>query len=272
MQRDLLDAIDAYLDAVPRSAARAEDLGPFRLFVRETEGWPYYARPIPGKVDVTPEAVSAVRARQRELGIPETFEWVCDLVPMEAAAAATGLSVLRHPLLVLDRLEPAHLPEGFQVRWAREGAELAAAVAVAEVGFAHPGTARGPQGPDVAGRAQEGADPVLVSSMARRAAAGLTVVALVVDADGSAVATGAHQPVDGATEIVGVATLPSVRRRGLGAALTTILAADAADRGCDLVFLSAGSDEVARVYERAGFRRVGTAGAAEPPASPSAPA
>ena len=62
------------------------------------------------------------------------------------------------------------------------------------------------------------------------------------------------------TEIVGVATLPSARRRGLGAAVTAALVDDARRGGADIVFLSAGSDDIARVYGRLGFERVGTAG------------
>ena len=34
--------------------------------------------------------------------------------------------------------------------------------------------------------------------------------------------------------------------------------------GAEIVFLSAGNDEVARVYARLGFERVGTAGLASP--------
>ncbi|WP_444968381.1 hypothetical protein [Verrucosispora sioxanthis] len=36
------------------------------------------------------------------------------------------------------------------------------------------------------------------------------------------------------------------------------------DSGTDLVFLSAGSEEIARVYVRVGFRRIGTACIASP--------
>jgi hypothetical protein len=39
---------------------------------------------------------------------------------------------------------------------------------------------------------------------------------------------------------------------------------DARERGVQTIFLSADTPEVARIYERAGFRSVGTAGAAEP--------
>lgn len=45
--------------------------------------------------------------------------------------------------------------------------------------------------------------------------------------------------------------------------MTAALAQDAGDRGARMVFLSAGSDDVARVYERVGFVRVGTACVAE---------
>jgi predicted GNAT family acetyltransferase len=65
------------------------------------------------------------------------------------------------------------------------------------------------------------------------------------------------------TEIVGVATLPAARRRGLGAAITAALVADAQQRGVDVIFLSAGSEAVARIYERVGFRRIATACIAE---------
>ena len=83
-------------------------------------------------------------------------------------------------------------------------------------------------------------------------------------ADGIPVATAAHQPLDGVTEIVGVATLPAYRRRGLGAAVTAALVADALERGVETVFLSAADEDVARMYASVGFRRVGTAGVAVP--------
>jgi predicted GNAT family acetyltransferase len=76
---------------------------------------------------------------------------------------------------------------------------------------------------------------------------------------GGAVGGGTHNPRGAVTEIVGVGVLPRVRRRGIGAAIASALAADATRRGVGTVFLSAQDDAVARVYERVGFRRVGTA-------------
>ena len=91
-----------------------------------------------------------------------------------------------------------------------------------------------------------------------RMRAGLAVVAAAVEG-GVALCAGQHQPVGAVSEIVGVGTLPAARRRGLGLAVTAALAADARSRGVRTVFLSAGDDDVARMYARAGFRRVGTA-------------
>ncbi len=82
--------------------------------------------------------------------------------------------------------------------------------------------------------------------------------------DGVVLCAGQHNPVGGVTEIVGVGTLPSARRRGLALAVTAALVADARARGVGTVFLSAGDEDVARIYARLGFRRVATALIAEP--------
>src|SRR5947209_17750976 len=99
----LLSEIESYYDAVPHTAARVEHLGPFTLFIhRNPRGLPYYACPSLGAVAFEAEDVRRVRARQRELGIPETFEWVAETSPVLASAAeAAGLAVSRHPLMVL---------------------------------------------------------------------------------------------------------------------------------------------------------------------------
>jgi len=74
------------------------------------------------------------------------------------------------------------------------------------------------------------------------------------------------EPIDGASEIMAVATLPYARRRGLAQAVTTTLVQDAHAAGVGLMLLSAQDDDVARVYERVGFARVGHAVAVERPA------
>ena len=78
-------------------------------------------------------------------------------------------------------------------------------------------------------------------------------------------ATGRTLPLAGVTEVMGVATLPSARRQGLGGAVTAALVDDARDLGLSTVFLTASSPDVARIYAGIGFRPLGTGWVAERP-------
>lgn len=268
----LLANLEAYYDTVPRAACRAEDFGSLTLFVREGQGYHYYARPTLGHPrPVRVNDVEAVRDRQRELGVPEAFEWVAQTTPsLRAAATAAGLRVHEHPLMVLDHTSAdldAPVPDGLAVRLlGPDDPCLASAVAVPSLAFAEGGTRIG-----AAGRREleECTALVVLDGSAERIAdrlrAGLTALAAVLDGT-AALSAGQHNPVGTTTEIVGVGTLPAARRRGLGRAVTAALVADARARGVETVFLSAGDDDVARMYARIGFRRVGTALIAEPPA------
>jgi ribosomal protein S18 acetylase RimI-like enzyme len=215
--------------------------------------WPYYARPRLGEGAFTPADVEAVRARQRELGQPESFEWVHEVTPgLIGAVRAAGLDALAAPLMAMDDFVPR--PDERVRLLDADDPALAASRAVAEVAFAAEGTAVGPQGPAERDAALEPATDFIRDRLRRR----LTVTAVAETADG-VVASGSHQPVGDVTEVVGVATLPCARRQGLGAAVTGALVADALEHGAEIVFISAGSEEIARVYGRLGFRRVGTA-------------
>ena len=77
--------------------------------------------------------------------------------------------------------------------------------------------------------------------------------------DDGPVAVGTLRPSGDVAEIVAVATLPAARRRGFGAAITAALVEHALAHGIKTLFLSAADDDVARVYERLGFRRAATA-------------
>ncbi|MFF0437322.1 GNAT family N-acetyltransferase [Streptomyces sp. NPDC004327] len=247
----MLTRLESYYDSVPRSAARAEEFGPLTLFVREGAGWPYYARPALGHTGEVPvEAVEKVRARQRELGVPEAFEWVAETTPgLRAAVEASGLVVHAHPLMVLTEAaeEPPVLPEGVTVRM---------------VGAADPALESAVAAPYAA----FGATPTAgaAAQVAARLDAGLTRLAAALDPSDTALAAGQHQPVGPVTEVVGVGTRPEARRRGLGLAVTAALVADARAHGAETVFLSATDATVARLYARLGFRTIGTALIAEP--------
>jgi GNAT superfamily N-acetyltransferase len=263
---DILDTLENFYDAVPRTAADPHDLGPLTLFVAR-KGWPYYARPRRGDHGgISAADVAAVRARQRELKVPEAFEWVHEVTPSLAAAAReTGLHVHEHPLMVLQDFRPIAPPDGVEVRVLdADHPDLAVARAVANVGFSAPGTAAGEPGAVERDRAAVAIPPAQVENARDRIRRGLLVTAVAGRAGSGPLCVGSHQPAGQVTEIVGVATLPAARRGGLAAAVTSALVEEAYGRGVRTVFLSAGDEDVARMYGRLGFRRVGAACIAEP--------
>jgi ribosomal protein S18 acetylase RimI-like enzyme len=261
---DVLPVLETYYDAAPRAHARTEEVGPFTLFLKQGEGWDYYARPRLGFAgEVTQADVDAVRARQRELGVAENLEWVHETTPsLLAAVSASGpphhpaFSVARCPLLVLPAdpsliAGPGRRVDGdvtARVRPVGLGDDLDLVFGVIHAGF-------------------EGTDAVTPRASTRQVALireGLLSVVAAFDEHGNVVGGGSHGPRDGTSELTGIAVLPRARRRGIGAAITAALVDDALDRGVRTVFLSAQDDTVARVYERVGFVRVGTACIAEP--------
>ena len=259
----LLDCVERYFAAAPLPDAEIRPVGALDVPLSDPV-WPYPARPRPGADPVTADDVRAAVALQQASDLPAALEWVPERAPgLAAAARAAGLTVEELPLLVvLDDVELL-LPAG--VRLYVVGAddpELPRYQRVAATAFATPG-----------GPADVGDVPLDTSAEARartavlreRIAAGRTVMMVAVER-GDPVAVGSHQPVDidGAevSEIVGVATHPRLRGRGLGAGIASALVSHARQTA-DLVFLAAGDDDVARVYERVGFARLATTAVAD---------
>jgi len=247
--------IDAFCDEVPRQWADTADDGPLRLFIRRGAGWPFYARPVPGGGPVSGADVARLRARQRDLRLPQAFEWIPAAAPsMLDAVRDAGLAPRLCPLLVLDGDPlPTPFPPGHEARLLGPvDADLAAAAgalnAVAAEAFGL-GNQRGLSAAEV---------DVLRDDLADGRVARL----LVTGPDGP-VAAGSAQRGGDVVEIVGIGTLPAARRRGLAAAVTAALAGAARAAGADLVFLAAADDDAARVYQRVGFRVIGQTGIAE---------
>lgn len=260
----MLHTIEAYYDAVPRADAVVEQLGPFTLFVKSGPGWPYYARPSLGATQFTLEDVQRVLSVQHAFQVPQTFEWVADTTPSLAAILrSVGLKVTEHPLMVLfDRpSDVPRTPPGVEVRLVTESDDLALLNAVARVGFGAPGTAIGQAGVAAALEAVDRKTGSVDAQRERLRSGGTFMAAAFVD--GQPVGVGSHNPVGDVTEIVGVAVLPAFRRRGIAAALTSLLVADSLGRGIQTVFLSADDHAVGRVYTRLGFREIATACVAE---------
>jgi ribosomal protein S18 acetylase RimI-like enzyme len=259
---DPLPLLERYYDTAPRATARTEELGSLTLFIAE-RGWPFYARPRLGLQDVVRRRdVEAVVARQGELALPRALEWVHETTPSLASAAReAGMSVTSCPLLVLRTLRPPPPPAATVRLLGPDAPELAAVRAAVHVGFGAGGTATGPE--SVAERDAAMARSSSVEAVREAVATGRTVQAGAFDAREGAVGGGGHNPRGEVSEIVGVAVLPAYRRRGLAAALAALLAGDALRRGVTTVFCAAESVAVARIYERIGFERVGTACIAE---------
>ncbi|WP_433377658.1 GNAT family N-acetyltransferase [Actinoplanes sp. CA-142083] len=294
---DVFVRLERFYDALPRPYARAEDFGGLVLFVREGEGWPYYARPRIGAGTPSAADITETRRRQRELGIPESFEWVHETTPdLLAVARSAGLDVLLAPLLVLE--PPALVPDlpvpGATITVLDPASptyatDLAASRAVAQLAFGNPPAASPLEevatvtaetgqpfesalvtevaGPAERDAATERLGDALVEGFRERAGSGAYVTAVVTSPTDGILATGALMRDGDTAEIAGVATLPSARGRGYASQLTALLARQALNNGVSLIFLSAGDDDVARLYTRVGFRRIGTACIAEPAAA-----
>ena len=264
-QHSVLQRLEDYFDAVPRSSCDVEDIGGFTLFVARS-GWPYYARPRRGVSQTSADDVRRVLERQQELGVPRKFEWIDEVSPqVTRAVSEAGLEVERMPLLTLVG-EPVGPDAAARMLTPDDTETIALARAAVSLGFEHGGTASGPAG--VAERDTLVADPAetgLTTLLERMAAGRIWMGAVWAPGEEQVgpVGGGSYAPVGGVAEIAGVAVLPAYRRRGLAAQLTCALARHALSNGMTTVFCSAQSAAVARVYEGVGFRRVGTACAAE---------
>lgn len=260
---DLIRLLEEYYDAVPRLTARTEEIGPFTLFVA-TSGWPFYARPsIAATIEIGPDDVRRVIDRQRELGVPEAIEWVDQVTPGLAETIETmGIGVERCPLLALDG-EPLGAAEHSRMIEPDEADLLQESRAAITVAFEHGGTARADADTAARDAVRTRADFTRLSdTFAERLTTGelRAAVAFAPSAiELGAVGGGSFVAVGPVAEIAGVGVLPAYRRLGLAGQVTYTLATDARSAGVATVFCSAQSVEVARTYERVGFRRIGTA-------------
>lgn len=213
---------------------------------------------------ITAADIARVRARQRELGVAESFEWLAEVTPsLRALVEAAGLPVAERPLMVLDPhhpLPPQPLPEGVTIRVLdADDPGLPAVLALPRLAFADVGTAVGPAGrAELAMVAEKLVADGTVETIRPTLLTGHKVLAAAFAPDGTPLAAGHYHPARGITEIGGIGTLPTARRQGLGAAVMAALATHAREHGVHTVFLAYAEAAVARIYARLGFRPAGT--------------
>ncbi len=219
------------------------------------------------------DEVCALLGRQGELGLGRSIEWLHSLeTALTDACIEAGLDVVLRPMLVADAnafigagVPPAVTSVSVSVL-AADHPLLGTHRNVAHVAFTHGGTAIGLQG--ALERDAVPVDPVGEAWFRSRVAGGHTIAVAAFDGSGEMVGVGSAQPVVdpalgfSAAELTGIAVLPSHRRRGIAASITATLGAACAAMGVRTVLLSAQDDDVARVYERIGFRRVAVVGEA----------
>lgn len=240
----VLDEIETYYDTVPRAASTVEEVGPFTLFVADPEvGWAFYARPRLGMDHVfTADDVRRVLARQDELGVPRSLDWVDEVTPtLRCAVLESGERAGRFPLLALPK--ETEVSEGVGTRvLAADDPDLARSVGAVHAAFT-------------------GEDEVAERPVGRRAELirdGHLMLVAAYD-DGRLVGAGSAAPRGATAELMGIGVPPAYRMSGIGTALTRGLVHACRDVGVRTVFLSAYNDAAASIYRRVGFRDVGTA-------------
>lgn len=219
--------------------------GPF--VIRHNPDWSLkfanYAIPDQG-AEPTPGEVDDLIAAFRELDRMPRLEYLPGWAPaVEEALLAAGFTVEnRAPILACapgDLLTPKPV-DGLVTAEPATEAEFAAAALVQHLGY-------GGSGEPEAGTAE----------WLRDAAAGGGVAALATVDGTPAGAGGCSVPVDGLSELAGLAVAAGFRRRGIGAALSAHLTKTAFERGCRVVWLEPGDADVERIYASIGYRRIG---------------
>ncbi|MEW2400091.1 GNAT family N-acetyltransferase [Streptomyces sp. NPDC046862] len=266
MSNSLRARIEQYYATMPLLFSDAEEFGSLRLFVRKNpgtsyDGGPGHAQPTAeGASAVTAADIARVRARQRELVVPEAFEWLAEVAPgLRDRIEAAGLPVSERPLMVIDPHHPVPqrpVPEGVRLHvLTPDDPALPASLALPRLAFAEQGTAVGSAGhEELSAVADELSKDGTVTSIRPTIRAGHKTIIAALDPDGTPLAVGHYHPAHGTTEIGGIGTLPTARRQGLAAAITTALVNHAREHGVGTIFLAHAEDAVARIYTRLGFR------------------
>ncbi|MFD7491978.1 GNAT family N-acetyltransferase [Streptomyces sp. NPDC059832] len=219
-------------------------VGPFTVRYNPTWSSKYANYAIPDRdAEPTAEDLDALIAAFREHDRLPRLEFLPGSAPaVEPALLAAGFTVEnRAPVMACtpgDLLPPKPV-DSLTIAEPATEAEFAAAALVQHHGYGE------------SGEPEDGAAEWL-----RTAARGGGVAALATVDGVPAGAGGCSVPVDGLTELAGLAVADAYRRRGIGAALSAHLTATAFERGCRVVWLEPGDADVERIYASIGYRRV----------------
>jgi len=243
---DMADAL--LIHAYSRSLAGRSNnqmVGPFAVLFSERNPSPHanyaipldFAEPSPDEVAAL---IAAFRARERQ----PRLEFAPSAAPkLEEALLAAGFTAELRPPMMTRRPTPV-VPtlelEGFDIAPAETDQDLLGHATVQSEAFG---------GPSPAGEAD-------IVGLRRSLRRGGYVLVAHCRATGAAAGAGAFMPPqNGVTEVTGIAVAERFRRRGLGEAMTGVLAEQAFRAGCSMAFLSAAGEAQSAIYARAGFVR-----------------
>ena len=238
--------------AVARQQYDSVHVPPFTLFFHPTDPLPYLNYAIPDAPAGDPPSLAAPLARLKSefarRGRRPRFEFVGAVFPALAdALVASGFEIEARPQLMVctpDALRDVPPVPGLAIETLPATSPLDAfreflAVQRRAFGLGDPGAVSEPDARWL--RDGLGAGRCFVGRTGGEAVA----VSMFLD------------PQDGLTELVGICTLASHRRRGLAGALTHAALREAFARGVSVAFLSAADARAGRVYEAAGFTAFG---------------
>ncbi len=247
--------LESYMRRAAALTYRVVDLPPFVLFFNPDDPLRFfnYARPVePVGGDLGTALAALVQEFRLRSRLPR-FEFVEEFAPQlgPALAAAGFAEEARQVLMTCTQSSFCPAPEvpGLEIIELRSDsaeADLRSAMAAQRESFG-----------EVVGEDFE------ANTAARRewlaSGAGSFLGRLASRGSAAAGVTEFTAPLDGFSELVGIATLPAYRRRGIATALTARATKTAFERGVQTAFLVAADERAGRIYERVGFRAFATA-------------
>jgi ribosomal protein S18 acetylase RimI-like enzyme len=248
---ELIASLQNYQRKAAAATKSVHACPPFHLYLNPTDRFRFYNYAIPDHPieALTQQELAALEtafaARERAL----RFEFLHEYTPrLRHILDALGVPLeSENPLLVCrpETWTAVTQGNGLEVRRLTSDspdADLAAQIDVGSRGFGGDGRE---------------ATPERVADLRRRLGVGSQYYLALID--GLPAGVGAYTiPLDGMTELVGIATLPDYRRRGIAAAVTAAMTAHAFEESVRTAFLTAADDDASRVYQRSGYRRIGT--------------
>jgi len=235
---NVAERVQSSIRAVNAAEREVVVAGQFTLYRSRASDHPYLNYAVPADGAPGWGGIDALREAFVARGLQPRLEFVAERAPgLEEALAAAGFELqARIPVMTCPEqdLREVPAPEGVVIARVLGGPDVRALMEVQSAAFGE-----GPPS-DAAVQAYRGRGLRARADGVPAGAASRTAIA------------------EGVSEIGGVGVLERFRRRGIAAALTAAVAAEAFADGAQLCFLTPGDDGAERVYARAGFARAGT--------------